>query len=159
MAYVAFLIKKAFRMRSFVQHSQKPEHEKLALKQKMYRQAENLNKKVQRRESRLDTVTREVEALNAQLAILNEGLRVAQAANIELQLENRRLERNVWAAKRRASETMARQSAMYTSSANVLRALSDEEDIDSMRQKKKKGSFGSGGQIGKRPRFHAGRTR
>ena len=112
----------------------KLEQEKLTLKQKMCRQAENLNWKLKRRESGLDTVTSEVEALHARLAILNEELRVTQAASIELQLKNRRLERNIWAAKRRASETLARQSAMYTSSVNALCAFTDEEDIDSLRQ-------------------------
>ena len=101
----------------------------------MYRQAENLNRKLKRRESGLDTVTSEVEALHAQVAILNEELRVTQAASTELQLKNRRLERKIWAAKRRASETLATQSAMYTSSVNALCDLTDEEDIDSMRQK------------------------
>ena len=65
----------------------KLEQEKLALKQKMYRQAENLNRKLKRRESGLDTVTSEVEALHAQVAILNEELRVTQAASTELQLK------------------------------------------------------------------------
>ena len=53
----------------------------------MYRQAENLNRKLKRRESGLDTVTSEVEALHARAAILNEELRVTQAASIELQLK------------------------------------------------------------------------